>query len=85
MKRREFMRPDGGGHTPMAARPSREFARRGKSLNPVQPRLQKYFCFSETKSALYTRRPVPPGGALRNVTNAGRDAVDADRALDEGA
>jgi hypothetical protein len=29
-------------------------------------------------------RPVPPKGALRNVNNAGRDAVDADGASDEG-
>jgi hypothetical protein len=31
------------------------------------------------------RHPVPLRGALRNVTSAGRDAVDADGAPDEGA
>jgi hypothetical protein len=31
------------------------------------------------------RHPVPKEGALRNVINAGRDAVDADGAPDEGA
>ena len=28
--------------------------------------------------------PVPHRGALRNVTNAGRDAMDADALSDEG-
>jgi len=31
------------------------------------------------------RHPVPLRGALRNVTSAGRAAVDANVALDEGA
>ena len=30
------------------------------------------------------RCPAPPKGALRNVNNAGRDAVDAEGASDEG-
>jgi hypothetical protein len=46
----------------------------------------KIFLFFRNPNHRYiSRHPVPPGGALRNVTNAGRDAVDADRALDEGA
>ena len=61
----------------------------GKSLRfieiVVQPFKQKYFCFSETQISYILRHPVPLRGALRNVTNAGRDAVDADGAPDEGA
>ena len=30
-------------------------------------------------------RPVPPEGRFAIVTDAGRDAVDADSAFDEGA
>src|SRR5450631_4087156 len=37
------------------------------------------------KSNLYPSSSRPFGGALRNVTDAGRDAVDADGAKDEGA
>jgi hypothetical protein len=43
----------------------------------VQPLLQKYFCFSEIKIKLYDSHPVPLRGALRNVNDAERDAVDA--------
>src|SRR6202035_458710 len=49
-----------------------------------QARLEKIFSFSE-----YSEYPIllssrPTKGALRNVNNAGRDAVDADGVLDEG-
>jgi hypothetical protein len=37
------------------------------------------------KSILKVRRPVPTEGRLAIVTNAGRDAVDADGASDESA
>jgi hypothetical protein len=50
----------------------------------VQSLLQKYFCFAETKSRLYSPCPVPLEGRFAIVTNAGRDAVDADGASDEG-
>jgi hypothetical protein len=52
----------------------------------VQPFLQKHFCFSETQiTAISLPIPPPLRGALRNVTNAERDAVDADGAKDDGA
>jgi hypothetical protein len=51
----------------------------------VKPHLKKYFCFTESKSSLYSQPSRPTKGALRNVINAGRDAVDADGASDEGA
>jgi hypothetical protein len=51
----------------------------------VQPALQKYSDFPNAQISLYPRHPVPHRGAFRNVTNAGRDAVDADGAADESA
>jgi hypothetical protein len=54
-------------------------------LGRVQPPLQKYSDFPNNQISLYVRRPVPLRGALRNVISAGRDAVDADGAPDEGA
>jgi hypothetical protein len=51
----------------------------------VQPLLQKYFCFSEIQIELYDLPSHPERGALRNVINAGRGAVDADGASDESA
>jgi hypothetical protein len=65
------------------------FCPTGKSLlvfrNRVKPLLQKYFCFSQTQISSLIR-PVPSHrGALANVINAGRDAVDAGGAKDEGA
>jgi hypothetical protein len=47
--------------------------------------LQKYFCFSEMQIRLYDLPSHPERGALRNVINAGRGAVDADGAFDESA
>src|ERR1700752_2764194 len=50
-----------------------------------------YFRFSEImlarppKSLVDIRRPVPPKGRFAIVTSAGRDAVDAEGAPDEGA
>jgi hypothetical protein len=49
----------------------------------VQPQSKKYFCFSEIKSLVYSSQSCPGRGALRNVINVGRDAVDADGAFDE--
>ena len=37
------------------------------------------------KSAVYARRPVPTEGRLAIVTDAGRDAVDAEALLTNGA
>jgi hypothetical protein len=39
----------------------------------------------EVETALLIRPSHPEGGALRNVINAGRGAVDADGAFDESA
>ena len=50
---------------------------------PVQPHLQKYFCFSEMKIKLYDSPSRPTEGRHAIVTAAGRDAVDADGAADE--
>jgi hypothetical protein len=47
----------------------------------VQPLLKKDSDFPKWQISLCNRRPDPSGGALRNVTNAGQDAVDADGAL----
>ena len=44
----------------------------------VKPLLQKYSDFQNTQISLYPCRPVPQRGARAIVTNAGRDAVDAD-------
>jgi len=51
----------------------------------VQPLFKKYFCFSEMQIRLYGLPSHPERGALRNVINAGRGAVDADGAFDESA
>ena len=59
--------------------------RRANHLILSSPFRKNISVFPKPKSALYTCRPVPLGGALRNVTNAGRDAVDADGAGDDSA
>ena len=51
----------------------------------VQPLLQKYFCFSEMKIKLYDSPSRPTEGRIAIVTDAGRDAVDANGAFDESA
>jgi hypothetical protein len=55
------------------------------SENRVQPILQKYSDFPKTQITLYPSPSRPTRGALRNVINAGRDAVDAEGAKDESA
>jgi len=55
---------------------------RGALTSPIGKNI---LVFRKSKSVLYPRHPVPHGGALRNVTNAERDAVDADGAMDESA
>jgi hypothetical protein len=61
----------------------------GKSVDlvgdwPVQPPLQKYFCFSEIQIRLYDLPSCPTEGRLEIVTDAGQDAVDADALLTNG-
>jgi hypothetical protein len=47
----------------------------------VQPLSQKYSALAVGQIiSTNSRHPVPQRGALRNVINAGRDAVDADGA-----
>ena len=57
-------------------------------INPiplVQSPPQKYSLFSpDPNHFTYYRRPVPPEGRLAIVTDAGRDAVDADVLLTNG-
>ena len=49
---------------------------------PVQPLSAKIFRFSPDPTQIYIpRRPVPLRGAARDVTDAGRDAMDADARL----
>src|SRR5216683_403224 len=50
----------------------------------VQSCLQKYFAFGVGQIKFTTHAVLSHRGALRNVTNAGRDAVDADALSDEG-
>src|SRR3974390_2608035 len=58
----------------------------GKSAKTCPALFEKIFRFSETANQVYIRsHPVPHGGALRNVTNEERGAVDADGATDERA
>jgi hypothetical protein len=60
------------------------FARRANQQKPVQPPLQKYFCFSEMQIRLYDLPSWPTEGRLEIVTDAGQDAVDADALLTNG-
>src|SRR3954447_13165813 len=59
----------------------------GKSLpifrNRVKPQNQKYFCFSETKSGVWSARLTRQEGRLAIVTNVRWDAVDADVTTDD--
>src|SRR5258705_10870411 len=61
----------------------------GKSLlifgNRVKTRNQKYICFYLTQIRCISITSRPERGALRNVINAGRDAVDAVVPLTNGA
>ena len=49
----------------------------------VKPVAQKYSGCQNIRIILYCFPSHPTKGALRNVNNAGRDAVDADGAFDE--
>src|ERR1700733_6007457 len=50
----------------------------------VQPLLKKYSDFPKAQISLYLSPSRPTEGRFAVVTNAGRDAVDADSACDEG-
>ena len=69
-----FARNDGAGDLPV----------RLFSATRVKPHIEKYFCLYRNKNHPIFL-PVPSHqGALANVINAGRDAVDADGALGRG-
>src|SRR5882757_8102975 len=61
----------------------RGLAATGKSLNPVQPPLQKNSTSRLPQISNISLTVLSHRGALRNVINAGRDAVDADALKDE--
>jgi hypothetical protein len=44
---------------------------------PVNPHLQKYFCFSEMRISLYLMPSRPEEGRWPSSRTLGRDAVDA--------
>src|ERR1700686_3173135 len=52
---------------------------------PSRFRISEIVLASPPKSVVSVRRPVPLEGRFAIVTSAGRDAVDADGASDEGA
>jgi hypothetical protein len=61
----------------------------GKSVGPVgdlpvQPPLQKYFCFPEPQIRTNDLPSRPTEGRHAIVTAAGRDAVDADAPITNG-
>ena len=62
----------------LRARPN--LLKRINVIPPVQSHLQKYFCFRLTQISSLSRAVLTHRGALRNVINAGQDAVDADSA-----
>ena len=55
------------------------------AVGRVKPCLQKYSGYQNILIILYCFPSRPTKGALRNVNNAGRDAVDAEGVSDEGA
>jgi len=64
-------------------RAERELLNRINVICPVQSALQKYFPSSLTQISSLSRAVPSHRGALRNVINAERDAVDAGSTLDE--
>jgi hypothetical protein len=65
---------------------AKNLTRRANHQKPVQPLAQKYFT-SEFVQITFLSAAVPSHteGRLAIVTNAGRDAVDADAPLTNGA
>jgi hypothetical protein len=76
-----FGRPARAG---VALREKTNLSRRISLFLPVQSPLQKYFWFSETQIKLYRFPSHPTEGRIMIVTNAGRDAVDADAPITNG-
>ena len=52
---------------------------------PVQPHLQKYFCFGPRQISSLIRAVPSQERGVAHVTNVGRDAVDAAAPLTNGA
>ena len=94
---KDFVSPQGlmalGGQTKSAGSissfgcgPQQQSRPTGKSLNPVQPPRQKYFCFSEVANQVYIRsRPVPTEGRFAIVTECGAGCGGRGCADNEGA
>jgi hypothetical protein len=77
-----LMQRDVTGDFPGCPRP--DFTRRANQQNPVKPCLQKYSDFQNTQiSRISFSVPFLPKGRLAIVTDAERDAVDVECALDE--
>src|SRR6476469_8467141 len=64
-------------------RAERNLSRRINVICPVQSSPKKYFAFRVGQITFTTPAVLTHRGALRNVINAGRDAVDVDGAIDE--
>jgi len=65
-------------------RQSTSATRRANQQNLSSPLCKNISVFPKSKSGYMNSHPVPHRGALRNVTSAGRDAVDAEALSDEG-
>ena len=70
---------------PAAMRAKTNFLSRINVIWVVQSLLKKYSAFQKQKTILYPHPSRPTEGALAIVIDAGRDAMDADGASDEGA
>src|ERR1700676_4051032 len=70
----------------MTARDDGKYPRRHPPPHPENNfRFTEITLAARPKSVVHVRRPVPLEGRFAIVTSAGRDAVDADGASDEGA
>jgi hypothetical protein len=62
------------------------FPKRFNAIPPVQPPREKFSAFAVGQiTFINSPRPVPREGRLAIVTDAGRDAVDADAPITNGA
>jgi hypothetical protein len=68
-----------------ALRAKTNFLNGFKLIWPVQRLLKKYSDFQNTQISPYLQPSHPDRGALANVINVGRAAVDAEGASDKGA
>jgi hypothetical protein len=71
--------------TPRQLREIPKFSNHPNVFRPVQPCPQKYSCFISPQITGVWLPSRPERGALAIVTNVGRDAVDADALLTNGA